>query len=112
MSAIVQAYDMGRFWRLVSVDSGRVTGTFWVTHGPDGEVNHVRPVDVAVWADDQHTWGRVLYSDSLTAFVNGDEIRIPEHMIREQVRADVLDAMDAMTNAIRLAVAATQAGAR
>lgn len=112
MSANVQAYDMGRFWRLVSVDGGRVTGTFWVSHNADGEPHSVRSVDVTVWADEQHSWGRTLYSDSLTAFISGDEIRIPKHMIRERVRDDVLDAMDAMTNAIRLAVAAAaEAGA-
>jgi hypothetical protein len=102
----VKAYDMGRFWRLVSVDGGRVTGTFWVTLPDERGRAHVKSVDVVVWADDDHTSGRVLYSDSLDVFVEGDEIRVPEHTIRERVRDDVLDAMDDVLNAARLALAA------
>lgn len=103
--AEVKAFDMGRTWRLVGVEGGRVTGTFWVALDPDQKrATHVKTVDVTVWADDQKTWGRTLYSDSLTSFVEGGDIDIPEHMIREQVRHDVLDAMDDMRSAIRAAV--------
>lgn len=107
----VKAYDMGQYWRLVSVDGGRVTGTFWVSLPASSQREaHVTSVDVIVWVDDKHTWGRTLYSDSLIAFVKDGEVRIPEHSIREHVRADVLDAMDAMVTAIRLAVAAAEGG--
>ena len=104
--AEVTAHDMGRYWRLVDVDGGRVTGTFWVSLNRADRVQYVRTVDVIVWDDDEHRSGRTLYSDSLTAFIEGGEVRIPEHMIREQVRADVLDEMDAMKAAIRLAAEA------
>lgn len=104
-----RAYDMGKFWRLVSVDGGRVIGTFWVSVPEGDREGHVKTVDVTVWDGPQRNWGRVLYSHSLTAFVKGDEVRIPEHMIDKEVRADVLDAMDDMQNAVRLSVRAAEA---
>ena len=88
MAPKVTAYDMGKFWRLVTVDGGLVTGTFWVSLGrsADSQAVHVKTVDVVVWADERRSSGRVLYSDSLTAFIEDGEVRVPEHMIREQVR--------------------------
>ena len=105
--AEVTAHDMGTYWRLVDVDGGRVTGTFWVLLPSERarrqDVSLVT-VDVTVWDDEHHHAGRMLYSRDLTAFIEEDgEVHIPEHMIREQVRYDVLDAMDAMKVAVRLA---------
>lgn len=99
-----RAYDMGEHWRLVGVEGGRVTGTFWVSLPTDRYGAIVRPVDVTVWFDEQHTGGRILYSGDLSATVRDGDIDLSEHRIDERKRADVLDAMDAMHTAIRLAV--------
>ena len=107
--ADVTAHDMGRYWRLVTVDGGLVTGAFWVALPLPAHRNqsvHVKTVDVIVWADERHTSGCCLDSADLTAFVDDGEVRIPEHMISKQIRWDVLDAMDAMKIAIRLAAEA------
>lgn len=99
-----RAYDMSRYQRLIAVENGRVTGTFkasWsLRHRPEEVLIH--PVDVTVWDEHRHS-GRVLHSgDDLTAWVRSGEVEIPEHMIREAVKFDVLDAIDEMKLALRL----------
>ena len=102
-----KGHDMSRYWRLVSVENGRVTGTFWVDAPDKRGRRSVKAVDVTVWADDARTWGRAV--TDLTAFLDGDgEVDIPPHMIREQVRDDVLAQIDAMKAACLAAVNAVE----
>jgi hypothetical protein len=65
-----RGWDMTRYWRLVSVDGGPVTGTFWVTR-PDEERRgkiHVYAVDVTLW-DEERTFGRCFTTNDVTATV-------------------------------------------
>ena len=100
------AYDMTRFWRIFTIQHGRVNGTFIVRAGKD-RVHNVTPEDVTIYLDDEHSWGRVLDARDLTAFVREDgSIDLPEHMIRESIRDDVLEVMDDLITAIRACVEA------
>ena len=104
-----KGHDMSRHWRMVAVDGGRVTGTWWVTR-PDrrGEV-HVKPIDVTIWNGPERHWGRFCTDTrGLTAFVKGAELSIPEHMIRGPWRDDALAALDEVAASIRAAVAAVE----
>lgn len=100
-----RAHDMSRFWRIYSYQHGRINGTF-VVHGAKDGAHHVKPYDVTVYADESHSWGRVLRSDDLTAFYRSGAVNIPAHMIREAIRADVEDAIDEISAAIADCVAA------
>lgn len=103
----ITACDMSRYWRLVSVSDCPVTGTFWVSR-PDQQGTLVQAVKVTVWADPQRTWGRVV--TDMTAWVKGDEVDIPEHMIDYRVRADVLDQLDDVKAAVLAAARAVEWG--
>lgn len=93
-------HDMSRFWRLVSIENGRVTGTAWVTRPTDKGEQHVKAVDLVVWSDDQHHTG-ITVSD-LTAFVRDGVVDLPRHMIQgpEWVQAEVWDQVDAVKAAM------------
>ena len=67
MSA-VKGHDMSHHWRLVSVDGGPVTGTFWVQRPRLTAATWVIAVDVTVW-DEDRTWGLVLIPGDLSAMV-------------------------------------------
>lgn len=103
--AELDAFELTAHQRLICVEGGRVTGIFWVLKTRVGRF-HVKPVDVSVWDSDEHNSGRILYSDDLTAFVTGDEVDIPPHMVTPSKHDDVLDAMADMEAAI---LAATKA---
>lgn len=104
----VRAHDMSQHWRLVDVEGGRVTGTFWVD-SPDRRGRQiVKSIDVIMWHTDEHHSGRLLRTHGLTAFVEGGDVEIPRHMIDEGVRDDVLDVLDDMNAAILAAVAAAK----
>ena len=98
-------HDMSRYWRLVSVEVGPVTGTFWVRR-PDRRGAIVTAVDVTVWADDERTWGRNVRS--MTAFVEGDNVRLG--YIDPHVRDDVLDRSDDVRAAVLAAARAAEWG--
>lgn len=101
----VTGHDMSRFWRLVSVKNGLVTGTFWVSRPNDKRDEQiVKAVDVLVWHEKEHYSGRVI--NDMTAFIRGGEVDLPPHMIREQVRDDVLAKIDEVKVAILAAAAA------
>lgn len=100
-----QAHDMSRYWRIFTYQHGRVNGTFIVYAGKD-RIHNVKPLDVTVYVDEQHSWGRILKHDDLIAFLRDGEIDIPEHMIRERVRAEVEDAMPDLLAAIEACIAA------
>lgn len=104
--ADLTAHDMTRFWRIFTIQHGRVNGTFTVKAGKD-RVHNVTPEEVTVYGDDSHRWGRVLHGTDLTAFVREDgSIDLPEHMIKESLRHDVLDAEADLLACIRACVEA------
>lgn len=66
-----EAVDMSDYWRLVSAQQGRVRGTWWVSrHHSDGL--HVSSVDVTLYADDEHTWGRTCSDQIRATIVDGE----------------------------------------
>jgi len=99
----MKAYSMDRFWTIVGVEGGRVTGMF-VAVIPnsvrDPRVT-VYPLDVKVWHDDDHTSGRVLYGKDFTAWVLDDDVELPRHMIASNKRADIEGAWEPMLAALR-----------
>lgn len=99
----MSAHDMTRFWRIFTVDHGRVRGDFIVYAAKVG-VHDVKPLNVTLWADEAHTWGRVVKYDDFIAMVRDDGITIPAHMIRADVRLDIEDAMDDLLAAMRQCV--------
>lgn len=106
MSArITEVADMGRYWRVVSVSHGRVSGQVvaLLPVGKSGEV-HVTPMDITLWHDDDRRSGRILHSDGFTAFIKDGTVRLPEHMIRSDARDDVADVQTDLEHAIVLAV--------
>ncbi|MCZ4069243.1 hypothetical protein O1W71_16355 [Microbacterium sp. H37-C3] len=89
----VSAYSMSRFQRVVGTD-GRLSGTWVVMLASDRHRASVRPHDVTVYDEGRHS-GRILGPDSLLAWVAKDgTVDLPEHMIRESIRDDVLDAKE------------------
>ena len=104
--ADLTAHDMTRFWRIFTIQHGRINGTFIVKAGND-RVHHVTPELVTVYGDDTHCWGRTLYGKDLTAFVREDgSVDIPKHMISEKVRYEVEDAEADLLACIRACVEA------
>ena len=103
----MKAYNMGRFQRVVGTD-GRFSGT-WVVLIARGRYRaFVKPHDVVVYDETRHS-GRILGPDSLIAWVDSDgTVDLPEHMIRESIRYDVLDAMDDLLTLLPLIVAAAE----
>ena len=99
------AHDMSRFWRLFTYQHGRVNGTF-VVHAGKGVVHHVKPYELTIYADEAHSWGRVLYSQDLTAYIRDGSVTIPKHMIREDKLYDIEGAWDEVIAAIEACVAA------
>ena len=108
----MSAYDLSRYQRLIGVDGGRVTGTFWATTPVGGKDRStiVETVDVLVWHDDEHTSARVLRSGDLSASIQDGDVDLRLHMIADDRRADVQDAWDEMVDALSaVAVAALRA---
>lgn len=101
----ITARDMSRYWRLVSVSDGPVTGTLWVSR-PSGQTTLVQAVRVTVWIDPQRTWGRVV--TDMIAWVKGDDVDIPERMTDPDVRSDVLDRLDDVKAAVLAAARAVK----
>jgi len=99
----MKAYSMDRFWRVVGVDGGRVTGMFVAvlsTSARDPRVM-VYPLDVKVWHDDEHTSGRVFYSKEFVAWVDGENVTLSTGATASNKRADVEDAWEPMLAALR-----------
>ena len=87
----MKAYDMSEHWRLVSLDKDpdadvKISGTFWVKKSRRGEVQ-VEAIDVLLWYG-RSGYGRVIRE--MHAFITGDQVRLPHHMIDERVRDDVI----------------------
>lgn len=106
MTETITTADMSEFWRLISAegqdDDHRIYGTWWVS-----STDHIKPIDVTIW-DRRSNYGRVLYSDSLTAFRESDgEIRLPKHMILSTILADCEDAWGLLLAVIKAAVYTT-----
>lgn len=104
MSA-VKGCDMSHHWRLVYVEGGPVTGTFWVQRPQLTAATWVIAVDVTVW-DEDRTWGPVLIPGDLSAVVEGGTVdlavlrpRSNEEFVREReddIKAAVLAAANAV----------------
>jgi hypothetical protein len=100
---IVTGHEVLRYWRLVSIEGGPCTGTVWISIPHKGEQT-VKAVDMILWADEKHSWGRLI--KGMTAFIRNGVVEISKHMIEEKVRDDVLDQIDAVKVAILAAAAA------
>ena len=102
MSA-VKAFDMSRYWRLVSVEGGRVNGTFWV-QWPKYGMTWVSAVDVAIWDEElRRTWGHALTRGELSATVKDGtvDIRVLRPGVNEEfVRECEVDIKDAILAAV------------
>ena len=99
----MKAYSMDRFWTIVGVEGGRVTGMF-VAVIPMSRLDDrtmVYPLDVTVWHDDEHTSGRLLYGKDFVAWVDGENVTLAKHMIASDKRADVEGAWEPMLAALR-----------
>lgn len=98
----ITAHDMSQHWRLVNVEGGRVAGVFQVGYPHQFGYPHqrgyrtVKSIEVIMWHTDEHRSGRLLRAHALTAFVDGGDVEIPQHMIDEEVRDDVLDVLDVL----------------
>ncbi len=107
MTEQTTAHDMSEHWRLVSAeaanDTHRVYGTWWVSR------DNVKTVDVTIW-DSQAKYGRVFYSDDLTAFVEHGEVDLPKHMIRSDKLAEAEAAWDLLVEVIAAAAGVTWDG--
>lgn len=99
---IVTGHDMSRYWRLVSIENGPVTGTVWVTK-PDRGEQHVKPVDLIIWDEGHHSGMTIT---DLTAWIRDGVVEIPEHMIRGNARLEVLDRIEAVKVAVLAAASA------
>ena len=104
MSA-VKGHDMSHHWRLVSVDGGPVSGTFWVQRPRLTAATWVIAVDVTVW-DEDRTWGLVLIPGDLSAMVKDGVVDLAvlrprgnEEFVRER-EADIKAAVLAAANAV------------
>ena len=104
----LKGHDLGKYQRLIFVEGERVRGTFHVLlgFGPGSQRVWVKPFDVTVYADEAHTWGRMLYSQDLTASVEDGEVQLKEHTINSDLLDTVRDVWDEMLAAIAAAVTA------
>lgn len=97
------AHDMSAHWRLISAqgesETHSISGTWWVS------ATNVKPVDVSIWVK-RAQYGRVFYSDDMTAFIRDGEVDLPRHMIRSSASAEAEDAWDLLLEVIAAAAAA------
>lgn len=91
----MKTYDMSKYQRIIGVDEGRITGTFYaIGLEPDRDV-WVKPVDVVIW-DEGHHSGRVLYSGDLSASVRDGVAKLSKHMVKTSLLPDVEEVWDEM----------------
>lgn len=95
----MKAYDMSRHQRVIGTD-GRISGTWVVLSAKSGEVL-IKPHEVTIY-DETRTYGRVLWPDSLTAWVRDGEVHVPKHMIRDETRFEVEDAWGELIKLLEL----------
>lgn len=96
-----KAYDMSKYQRIVAWEGNRIRGDFKVLDSKDGSEKWVKPIDVTIYVDDNHSWGRCVYYDDFTASVKSGTVNLPKHMISERVLFDVEDAWDEMVEALK-----------
>lgn len=102
-----RGHDMSKFWRLVSVEGGLVTGTWWVSSPDRRGESWVKSVDVVVWHDELHRSG-VVMNAGITASVAGGVVDLPRHMIHGQHKYAVWSNLDAVKASILAAVEAVE----
>lgn len=98
------ATDYSNHKRVVIIEHGRVRGEVIVLQAKRAWVN---PLDLVIWDEARHS-GRVLNSTAFNASVEDGVCNLPEHMIREDVRADVLEVIAQVKEACVAAVAVTR----
>lgn len=109
MSDAIQAYDLGRFQRIVQVDGSRIRGKFQVLSARDDrDEAWVSAIDVTVYADDDRSWGRVFYSNDLTGSVKDGVAQLSKHMVASNKLHDVEDVWDEMLAVLAAAAAAAK----
>lgn len=86
------ATDYSKHKRVVLIEQGRIRGELVVLMGQKAWVS---PLDMTIWDEGRHA-GRVIYSNGFTASVTDGVCELPEHMIRSDVRDEVLDVLDEM----------------
>ena len=91
-----RAYDMSRYQRIVSVEWGRVSGSFKVSR-TDDQSALVIPIDLMIY--DEARWcGRVFDSGDFAASVEGDTVSLGR--VEPSKKFDAEDAIDDLTAAI------------
>lgn len=104
MTDEIRAYDMGRFQRLVGVESPRVTGMFRVLSMKDErEESLVWPIEMTIWMgpkSDRRNWGRTYGPDDFSAIVKHGEVNLDPEQVPKDKRAEVEDALDDVKAAI------------
>lgn len=107
MSAEINAYDLGRFQRIVGVDAPNISGNFRVLSLKDERQEHlVWPIEVTLWFDSRR-WGRTYISEDFSARVkNGETDFTAKDVRREDKRAEVQELEEELRQVIVAAAAA------
>jgi hypothetical protein len=93
-SGETQAYDMGRFQRVVGGDSDRITGT-WRTLKSDRAEALIWPLDVIIWDSPSHNSGITFGMRDFSATVSDDgEVDISDYSLSDNKKADLRSVMD------------------
>ena len=101
---IPKGYDMSEHWRLVSVDGGPLTGTFWVTRATDRWPARVTSIDATLW-DRTADYGFVYGPRDLSADVVNGQAELDVRTVPERRRALVEDYLDEVRAALAAAAA-------
>lgn len=110
MSTEARAYDMSRYQRVIGTE-GRISGTWIVLSARGRDRVCIRPYDVTIY-DETHRSGRILGRDDLLAWVRGDEVDVPKHMVRDHVRDEVDEVWNELTELLKLIARAFVNGPR
>lgn len=102
------AYDMSEHQRVIATD-GRISGT-WVVLKASSKAGRerefiVKPNDVTIY-DETRTYGRVMYTPDLTAWVRDGVVEIPRHMVSDGVAAEVEEVRDELVELLQHIAAA------
>ena len=108
MSGEARGHDMSRYWRLVSNEGGDITGTWWVTRPDEKGEQHVKPIDVLMWAEGHHH-GFTLKADDFTAFVTNGEVEpISIRARHEHVQHEAEDRHDEIAAVVAVVAASVE----
>jgi len=103
-----KAYSLNRFYRVVGTD-GRISGTWVVMLPARADRDYLIKPQYVTFYDESHHSGRIAGPNDLTVWVRQDgSVDIPEHMIRESIRYDVLDVIDELRELVPSMIEAAQ----